>query len=81
MRRQKMENQCRCPKCSKELSKDFHFCPYCSEPLSSLSSEIKRQNDVLAQLKLLNRLIDNIQDEKDLKFLESLVAKCKQTLK
>lgn len=76
-----MENQFKCPKCAKEISTEYHFCPYCGESITKLSKEVGRRQDALAQLKLLAYLIDNVQDEKTLNLLENLTNKCKDSLK
>ncbi len=76
-----MEKQFNCPACNQGINEEYHFCPYCGEPITKLSKEVGRRQDALAQLKLLAYLIDNVQDEKTLNLLENLINKCKKTLK
>jgi len=76
-----MDNQFKCPKCSRFIEPNFLFCPYCGEPVSGLSEEIKARQEAVAQLKLLSYLIDKVQDPTTLRLLEKLVEKYEASLK
>lgn len=68
-----MEKQNKCPKCDKIVEKEYHFCPYCGEPLTELAQDVAREQTKVAQLKLINLLLDKVKDEKTINLLEKLV--------
>ena len=75
-----MEEKLICDKCDRFVEPNFLFCPYCGEPVSSLSKEMRSRQDAVAQLRLLLLLINKVQDQHTLKILEELIDKYKANL-
>ena len=75
-----MDIKLKCTKCFRDVESSFLFCPYCGEPLSDLSKELKSKQDAVAQLKMLLFLIKKVEDEKTLNLLERLITKYKRDL-
>ena len=61
-----------CKKCNSSLENNFHFCPYCGEPLTKKAEFVLAEKDRVAQLKLIGGLVDVVQDELTLKLLNKV---------
>ncbi|MBQ0017215.1 MAG: zinc ribbon domain-containing protein [Clostridiales bacterium] len=70
-----MEDKKLCSVCFTELKENDNFCPACGEPLTELAKELVSEQKVNTELALLVKLIDYIDDEKTLKFIDGLVKK------
>ena len=64
----------KCPTCSNYVEDNFHFCPYCGEALTDTAKEVVRKQSTIAQLRLINLLIEKVQDKKTLELLEKLTT-------
>lgn len=73
-----MDKQNKCCVCGRDLEAEFHFCPYCGEPVSELAKEISKKQASVAQLKLLNALAEKIKDKNTLELIGKLVEQYKK---
>ena len=62
-----------CFNCDKEVNEDFNFCPYCDAPLNDIAKKLKDKQNCIAQIKLINNLIDKVSDANTLQLLEALL--------
>lgn len=64
-----------CSVCKKQVSENYNFCPYCGKPLTDLAKELIKTQIDNNRLEVLIKLIDNVDDEKTLKLIKSMVKK------
>lgn len=70
----------RCDYCGKEVEDGANFCSDCGEPLNDLAKKFKQKEQSVAQLKLINLLLDKVDDPKTLNLLQKLVERYKKDI-
>jgi len=75
-----MEEKSYCKKCFKPIENNYLFCPFCGEPVSEISKELKSRQDAVAQLQILTLLIDKVEDPKTLNLIEKLINQYQERL-
>lgn len=64
-----------CESCSKILSEDFNFCPYCGKAVTQTAIELQKEHKKVTELSLIANMIDLVKDKQTLIMLKKLSEK------